>query len=256
MPGLRSISRESRRPTFLLSTREDHIAPWQSTYAATQLYKGPIKFVLADLATSLASSAHLAVSMATGKTQTFPTARLNGSKPRTWFRPPGGRRGRNGYRGMPAVRSKHASPVDHCSRSRTHQAPMFVPVSIPLQPIKEIPINRTRTFCVTGFRWKFECKNRESRPLEFSERTAIAAANPWSVRARPKFGEFTVLVLKGIPFEIAFNTLPNRPFAAHEFLSSYLFVHLNVAARQFFYQFHRRIGQLLIFVRIAVLLKP
>ncbi len=35
-------------PTFLLSTREDHIAPWQSTYAATQLYKGPIKFVLAD----------------------------------------------------------------------------------------------------------------------------------------------------------------------------------------------------------------
>ena len=35
-------------PTFILSTREDHIAPWQSTYAATRLYKGPIKFVLAD----------------------------------------------------------------------------------------------------------------------------------------------------------------------------------------------------------------
>ncbi|WP_024514348.1 class I poly(R)-hydroxyalkanoic acid synthase [Bradyrhizobium sp. Tv2a-2] len=33
-------------PTFLLSTREDHIAPWQSTYAATQLYSGPVKFVL------------------------------------------------------------------------------------------------------------------------------------------------------------------------------------------------------------------
>ena len=25
---------------------EDHIAPWKSTYAATQLYKGPVKFVL------------------------------------------------------------------------------------------------------------------------------------------------------------------------------------------------------------------
>ena len=37
-----------KTPTFLLSTREDHIAPWQSTYAATQLYQGPIKFVLAD----------------------------------------------------------------------------------------------------------------------------------------------------------------------------------------------------------------
>src|SRR5207237_63904 len=34
-------------PTFILSTREDHIAPWRSTYAATQFYKGPIKFVLA-----------------------------------------------------------------------------------------------------------------------------------------------------------------------------------------------------------------
>jgi poly[(R)-3-hydroxyalkanoate] polymerase subunit PhaC len=40
---LRSIE----TPSFLLSTREDHIAPWKSTYAATQLYKGPVKFVLA-----------------------------------------------------------------------------------------------------------------------------------------------------------------------------------------------------------------
>jgi len=29
-----------------VSTREDHIAPWRSTYAATQLYSGPVKFVL------------------------------------------------------------------------------------------------------------------------------------------------------------------------------------------------------------------
>ena len=34
-------------PSFLLSTHEDHIAPWRSTYAATQIYKGPVKFVLA-----------------------------------------------------------------------------------------------------------------------------------------------------------------------------------------------------------------
>jgi polyhydroxyalkanoate synthase len=33
-------------PSFLLSTREDHIAPWRSTYAATELYRGPVKFVL------------------------------------------------------------------------------------------------------------------------------------------------------------------------------------------------------------------
>ena len=33
-------------PSFLLSTREDHIAPWRSTYAATQIYRGPVKFTL------------------------------------------------------------------------------------------------------------------------------------------------------------------------------------------------------------------
>jgi polyhydroxyalkanoate synthase len=34
-------------PAFILSTREDHIAPWKSTYAATQLYQGPTTFCLA-----------------------------------------------------------------------------------------------------------------------------------------------------------------------------------------------------------------
>ncbi|MCK1494943.1 class I poly(R)-hydroxyalkanoic acid synthase [Bradyrhizobium sp. 180] len=33
-------------PSFILSTREDHIAPWTSTYAAARLYSGPVKFVL------------------------------------------------------------------------------------------------------------------------------------------------------------------------------------------------------------------
>jgi polyhydroxyalkanoate synthase len=39
---LRSI----KVPTYMISTRDDHIAPWKSTYAATQLYSGPTKFVL------------------------------------------------------------------------------------------------------------------------------------------------------------------------------------------------------------------
>ena len=34
-------------PTYFLSTREDHIAPWKSTYRGTQLLKGKNRFVLA-----------------------------------------------------------------------------------------------------------------------------------------------------------------------------------------------------------------
>jgi polyhydroxyalkanoate synthase subunit PhaC len=33
-------------PLYFLSTREDHIAPWHSTYAGTQLVSGPVRFVL------------------------------------------------------------------------------------------------------------------------------------------------------------------------------------------------------------------
>jgi len=39
--------RKVKTPAFLLSTKEDHIAPWKSTYAATQLFSGPTRFVLA-----------------------------------------------------------------------------------------------------------------------------------------------------------------------------------------------------------------
>jgi polyhydroxyalkanoate synthase len=39
--------RKIKTPTYILATREDHIAPWKSAYAATQLYKGPVKFCLA-----------------------------------------------------------------------------------------------------------------------------------------------------------------------------------------------------------------
>ena len=52
-PGALTIGGEKidlttiKTPSYLLSTREDHIAPWKSTYAATQVYGGPIRFVLA-----------------------------------------------------------------------------------------------------------------------------------------------------------------------------------------------------------------
>ena len=35
-------------PVFILATKEDHIAPWMSTWRATRLYGGPVRFCLAE----------------------------------------------------------------------------------------------------------------------------------------------------------------------------------------------------------------
>jgi len=45
--GIKLDLRKIKLPTYILSTREDHIAPWASTYRATQTYAGDIRFVLA-----------------------------------------------------------------------------------------------------------------------------------------------------------------------------------------------------------------
>jgi len=45
--GVKLDLRKIKLPTYILSTREDHIAPWASTYRATQTYGGDIRFVLA-----------------------------------------------------------------------------------------------------------------------------------------------------------------------------------------------------------------
>ena len=39
--------RQVTTPVFLISAREDHIAPWRNTYTAAGLYAGPVRFVLA-----------------------------------------------------------------------------------------------------------------------------------------------------------------------------------------------------------------
>lgn len=44
--GVKINLRDIDVPTYIISTREDHIAPWKPTYKATQLYKGDTRFVL------------------------------------------------------------------------------------------------------------------------------------------------------------------------------------------------------------------
>ena len=57
-----------KTPVFFLSTKEDHIAPWTSTYKGTQLLGGPVKFVLGG-------SGHIAgvINPATSKKYGFQT---------------------------------------------------------------------------------------------------------------------------------------------------------------------------------------
>ena len=69
-----------KTPTFILSTREDHIAPWQSSYAATQIYQGPIKFCLAG-------SGHIAgvVNPPANEKYGYWTNKDNPADPDEWF---------------------------------------------------------------------------------------------------------------------------------------------------------------------------
>jgi polyhydroxyalkanoate synthase len=47
LKGVKIDLSKVKQPTCLISTREDHIAPWKATYSATQLLGGPVKFILA-----------------------------------------------------------------------------------------------------------------------------------------------------------------------------------------------------------------
>jgi polyhydroxyalkanoate synthase subunit PhaC len=69
-----------RLPVFILSTREDHIAPWKSTYVATQLYQGPVTFCLS-------ASGHIAgvVNPPAAKKYCYWTNPTNAKTPDAWL---------------------------------------------------------------------------------------------------------------------------------------------------------------------------
>jgi polyhydroxyalkanoate synthase len=46
LAGVALDLRKIKTPIYIVSTQDDHIAPWKSTYAATGLYQGGVKFVL------------------------------------------------------------------------------------------------------------------------------------------------------------------------------------------------------------------
>ncbi|HIJ63563.1 MAG TPA: class I poly(R)-hydroxyalkanoic acid synthase [Rhodospirillaceae bacterium] len=72
--------RKIKVPSYIISAREDHIAPWKSTYAATRLYTGPVKFVLS-------ASGHIAgiINPPEAKKYCYWTNPKNAKDPEVWF---------------------------------------------------------------------------------------------------------------------------------------------------------------------------
>ena len=67
-----------RTPAYIVATREDHIAPWKTAYESTQLFAGPVKFVLG-------ASGHIAgvVNPPAKKKYGYWTSSREGSRSRT-----------------------------------------------------------------------------------------------------------------------------------------------------------------------------
>ena len=67
-------------PSYVLSAAEDHIAPWKTTYATTQLFAGPVEFVLG-------ASGHIAgvINPPARKKYGYRTGSDNPASPEAWL---------------------------------------------------------------------------------------------------------------------------------------------------------------------------
>jgi polyhydroxyalkanoate synthase len=80
MKGVPIDLRAVSLPVYQLSTESDHIAPWKATYAASQLYRGPYRFVLSG-------SGHIAgvVNPPSARKYCYWTNPQNPATPEQWF---------------------------------------------------------------------------------------------------------------------------------------------------------------------------
>ncbi|MDB5490312.1 MAG: Polyhydroxyalkanoic acid synthase [Micavibrio sp.] len=69
-----------KTPSYFLSTKEDHIAPWRATYAGSLLFEGPVKF-------TLSGSGHVAgvINPPTANKYGYWTSAEKTALPETWF---------------------------------------------------------------------------------------------------------------------------------------------------------------------------
>ena len=99
-------------PVYWVSTKEDHIAPWKSTYAATQLYQRPeaVRAGWARATSPAWSTRRSRASMATGSTTSCRPTRKPGSRAPSIMTARGGPTGRSGTRPSPATWCPPAQP--------------------------------------------------------------------------------------------------------------------------------------------------
>ena len=96
LAACRSTCRKVKVPAYFISTVEDHIAPWKTTYMGAQLPRRPVRFVLGGsghiagiVNPPAAKKYHYWTNDATARTR-----RRSGSRRRPSTRAPGGRTGR------------------------------------------------------------------------------------------------------------------------------------------------------------------
>jgi polyhydroxyalkanoate synthase len=70
-----------KTPSYVLSTKEDHIAPWRATYAATRTYSGKVRCVLS-------ASGHIAgvINPPSAQKYGYWTNEMNPADPEDWFK--------------------------------------------------------------------------------------------------------------------------------------------------------------------------
>ena len=80
LDGRKIDLRTVKTPCYVLAAREDHIAPWKSAYAATQLYSGKVRFVLG-------ASGHIAgvINPPSANKYGYWSSEHNPSDPEDWF---------------------------------------------------------------------------------------------------------------------------------------------------------------------------
>ena len=96
-------------PVYFLSAREDHIAPWRSAYAGTQLVSGPVRFVLGHPAHAGVINPPAAKKYGYWTNENIREAPEAWRKARPIVRGPGGMTGRNGLLNSAMAKVRRAS---------------------------------------------------------------------------------------------------------------------------------------------------